>query len=197
MTGLFALLLFLFPLAYSPVPGNLYFAALGARSGTCTSVPASVGYHLATFVVTFGVGMGFLGLLTRWPGVFTAMTWAGSAYMAWLAWAFLRAKPLTGEAKAQQARVIDGALLLILNPMAYVIIALMFSQFLAPDDPAFFGRLLFMTTAFTLNNLIAFTVWTVLGEGLGRLFRTPNAAHALNAGFGLMLAGTAVWMVLR
>ncbi len=54
-----SLIVFLLPLAYSPGPGNMFFAAVGAQSGFGGSLPASAGYHLATFVVTALTGMGF------------------------------------------------------------------------------------------------------------------------------------------
>ena len=55
------LLIFLFPLAYSPGPGNLFFAANGARFGFWATVPANIGYHIATWFVTLAVGGGDAG----------------------------------------------------------------------------------------------------------------------------------------
>ena len=52
------LVLFLFPLAYSPGPGNMFFAANGARFGFRPTISANVGYHIATWVVTFAIGLG-------------------------------------------------------------------------------------------------------------------------------------------
>ena len=148
-------------------------------------------------MVTLAVGYGFVGLLTRVPMVFAAMTWAGSAYMLWLAIAFLRAAPMTGEALQPQTGFVNGAVLLVLNPKAYAIIAVMFTQFLDPQHQGFLPRLLGITIVFTLNNLVAFTLWTLLGEWLALLFRGPRAARVLNIGFGVMLALVALWMVLR
>ncbi|MGL5012520.1 MAG: LysE family translocator [Paracoccaceae bacterium] len=193
----FALILFLFPLAYSPGPGNMFFAAIGARFGTRASIPASAGYHAATWIVTFAVGFGFLEILQRAPQIFTLMRYAGAAYMLWLAFLFLRAGTSTDTTTARPAGFRDGVILLILNPKAYVIIALMFTQFLHPDAPDFLILLTLITTVFTLNNLIAFTVWTVVGDALGRIFRTERAARALNISFGLMLIAVALWMLLR
>ncbi|MGL5012083.1 MAG: LysE family translocator [Paracoccaceae bacterium] len=173
----FALILFLFPLAYSPGPGNMFFAAIGARLGTRASIPASAGYHAATWTLTFAIGYGFLEILQRSPQIFTLMRYAGAAYMLWLALLFLRAGTATDTATARPAGFWDGAILLILNPKAYVIIALMFTQFLNAKGADFLVLLTLITTVFTLNNLIAFTVWTVVGDALGRLF-PPNAPPA-------------------
>jgi threonine/homoserine/homoserine lactone efflux protein len=192
-----ALIVFLFPLAYSPGPGNMFFAAIGARFGVAASIPASLGYHAATWGVTFAIGYGFMQVLAAYPAIFTAMKWAGSAYMLWLAWLFLRAGAMDAQTTARPARFIDGVILLILNPKAYVIIALMFTQFLSPDAHNFLWLLVVITTVFTLNNLLAFTVWTLLGDALGRVFRTPQHARILNTGFGITLIGVAAWMLLH
>ena len=46
------LLLFLAPLVYSPGPGNLFFAALGARFGWRGTLLANLGYHAATLLMS-------------------------------------------------------------------------------------------------------------------------------------------------
>ena len=73
-----ALVIFLLPLAYSPGPGNMFFAANGARFGFRSTIPANVGYHLATWIVTAGIGFGFIAALERYPGIFVALQFAGS-----------------------------------------------------------------------------------------------------------------------
>ena len=54
-----ALIIFLFPLAYSPGPGNMFFAANGARFGFAATVPSNIGYHIATWLVTVVIGLGY------------------------------------------------------------------------------------------------------------------------------------------
>jgi len=185
-----SLILFLLPLAYSPGPGNMFFAAVGAQSGLRASWPASAGYHLATFVVTALTGMGFEAVARLSPEAFRLLGIAGAVYMLCLAGKFL----IAGVFQTEAARVVpsfrNGAALLVLNPKAYVIIALMFSQFL--PDGAGLSWVLVVTTIFTLNNLVAFTVWTMLGQVLSRLFRTGGQARLVNGMFAAALALTAV-----
>jgi len=73
LTTTLSLLLFLFPLAYSPGPGNLFFAANGARFGFRATIPASPGYHTATWLVTAAIGFGFLGVTRQLPQLFTLL----------------------------------------------------------------------------------------------------------------------------
>lgn len=190
----FALLAFLLPLAYSPGPGNLFFAANGARFGLRATLPANFGYHVATLVVSAAIGLGFFAAIDRLPGLFDTLRVAGALYVLWLAWKLFRAGALAQDAEARPAGFVDGAVLLLLNPKAYVIMALMFTQFLG-DSATGSALVLWIALIFTLNNALAFTLWTVAGDGLGRLFRSPERARVLNVGLSAMLAAVAVWML--
>jgi len=192
-----ALILFLFPLAFSPGPGNMFFAAVGGRFGLWASVPPTIGYHLATLVVTAAIGFGFAGVARMSTDVFDLMRYLGSAYIFWLALKFLCAGATDDNKAARHATFMDGAILLLLNPKAYLIVALMFTQFLQADADADAGRVLWITSVFTLNNFVAFTVWTIAGDMLMRRFRSEDSARPLNIASGLMLAAVAIWILLQ
>lgn len=191
---LLPLILFLLPLAYSPGPGNLFFAANGARFGLRATLPANLGYHLATWVVTLALGLGFAALLTSLPRLLILMKGAGSAYVLYLAWGFFRAGKTDTKREARPASLIDGMVLLILNPKAYLIIALMFSQFLPEGGGAQVSAVIWITSIFTLNNLLAFLIWTLLGDRIAARFRNAAQASWLNRGSALTLALVALWM---
>ncbi|MEP3600974.1 MAG: LysE family translocator [Stappiaceae bacterium] len=191
-----ALIVFLFPLAYSPGPGNMFFAANGARFGFRSTLPANIGYHIATWIVTAAIGLGLLTALDQFPRVFVALKIAGSLYVFWIAWTLFRSGALNEMEEAKPATFLDGIVLLILNPKAYLIIALMFSQFLGNSEDARLAAVLLITTVFTLNNLIAFSLWTLAGDTVASYFRSPASAKMLNRVFGLTLASVAVWMLL-
>jgi threonine/homoserine/homoserine lactone efflux protein len=189
-----ALVLFLFPLAYSPGPGNLFFAANGARFGLRSTIPASTGYHIATWLVTLAIGLGFAAVIHKYPEVFTTIKILGSLYVLWLAWKLLRSGMIKSDQEPTSANFWDGVILLILNPKAYFIIAAMFAQFLNSESNDQLALVLLITTIFTLNNLLAFTSWTILGDRFARLFGDDSNAKVLNLAFGSLLAFVAVWM---
>jgi len=191
-----ALLLFLFPLADSPGPGNMFFAANSARFGFRATLPANIGYHVATWIVTAAIGFGFMTALEQFPQVFTVIKVAGSLYVLWIAWKIFRAGTLDGNEAAKTATFTDGVILLILNPKAYVIIALMFTQFLDQSGMGTLAAVILITTVFTLNNLIAFSLWALIGDRISGYFRTPESAQKLNVMFGGILAAVALWMLL-
>ena len=191
-----ALVIFLFPLAYSPGPGNMFFAANGARYGLRATLWANLGYHIATLLVTATIGFGFMTAMGAYPKIFATLKIAGALYVLWLAWKMFRSGKLEGEETAQGASFMDGAVLLLLNPKAYVIIALMFTQFLNPSEANIIRAVLLITAVFTLNNFIAFTVWTLVGDVISRSLRTDATARWLNTAFSAILAVVAVWMLL-
>ncbi|MDF2231482.1 LysE family translocator [Albimonas sp. CAU 1670] len=194
-TTIAALLAFLFPLAYSPGPGNMFFAANGARFGMRATLRANLGYHVATWIVATAIGFGAMAAFTTHPGAFQALKLVGSLYVLWLAWTLFRSGGQDAAAEAAPAGFGAGVLLLLFNPKAYVIMALMFTQFAAQAQGADAWRLvLVIATVFTLNNLVAFLAWTAAGDRLARRFREDRSARRINRSFGAVLAAVAVWM---
>jgi threonine/homoserine/homoserine lactone efflux protein len=189
-----ALILFLFPLAYSPGPGNLFFAANGARFGFRSTLPATTGYHIATWVVTVAIGLGFAAAIKKYPELFSTIKVLGSLYVLWLAWKLLRSGIFRSDQEPTVANFRDGVVLLVLNPKAYFIIAAMFTQFLGVESGHQILLVLWISTIFTLNNFIAFTSWTIVGDRLAILLRSETNAKIMNLGFGSLLAVAAIWM---
>ncbi|MEM5472627.1 LysE family translocator [Hoeflea sp. AS60] len=190
-----ALLVFLFPLAYSPGPGNMFFAALGARFGVSATLAANAGYHVATLLVTALIGAGLVSLIDPDSAVFFALKTGGSIYVLWLAWKMAVAGRSAAEMRVGSAGFLDGVMLLVLNPKAYVIIVLMYSQFGGVGLASTGERVAVISLVFTLNNLLAFLLWTLAGDGLGRVFRSEAGARRLNLVFAVVLAGVAFWMM--
>ncbi|MEZ5912195.1 MAG: LysE family transporter [Paracoccaceae bacterium] len=194
LATLAALLAFLFPLAYSPGPGNLFFAALGARLGFRAALPALMGYHIATLVVTLAAGLAFLGADARFAGLLPLLRLPGAAYILWLAWRLWHADPAGATDAGGRSGIRDGAVLLLLNPKAYTIIALVFAQFLGRDGVAGLAGIGMLAIAFTMNNLLAFVIFAAGGDRLARRLRSRKDAQSLNRAFALVLSGVALWM---
>lgn len=195
-----ALLVFLFPLAYSPGPGNAFFAGIGARSGLRAAVPSLAGYHVATLAVTLAVGLGMGVTVLQQPVVAKVLAALGGAYVLWLAWQFFRSAQATDSSDAaadlREVGFWSGAVVLVLNPKAYYIIAVMFTQFLQPPLNESAAAVTLITVIFTLNNLLAFIVWALAGRALAALFRSKRSKKWIDYGFAVTLVGVAIWMAL-
>lgn len=190
------LIVFLFPLAYSPGPGNMFFAASGAAFGFRSTLAANLGYHIATWIVCLAIGLGFGSLAQLIPNYFEIIRYAGAAYVFYLAGKLISAGVLKAKAQAKPASFWDGAILLLLNPKAYFIMAALSSQFLLPEQGHYIWLVVYVATLFTLNNFVAFSLWTVIGDRLLGYFRSERYAVGLNLFFGVILAGVALWMLL-
>ena len=190
-----ALIVFLFPLAYSPGPGNLFFAVNGAKFGLMATLPSNAGYHAATWVVTVVLGFGFGAIVKQYPFAFKYIGIAGSVYVLYLAWLFFNAGVVGDTAGAPKIGFWDGAILLLFNPKAYVIIVAMFTQFLGTSSDVYL--VLLISTLFTVNNLLAFIIWTYFGDRLIHQFNNEKYASYINKLFGIVLAVIAVWMLMR
>lgn len=190
-----ALIVFLFPLAYSPGPGNMFFAINGARFGFLRTLPSNAGYHGATWIVTMAVGSGFAWIGVQTPTLLVVIKFLGAFYVLYLAGSLAAVGTASSTGEAQAATFLDGAALLVFNPKAYLIIALMFSQFAGNGDDGTFARMVLISTVFTLNNFVAFVVWTVAGQQLFRLIANETVARRQNMIFAAMLASVAIWIV--
>jgi threonine/homoserine/homoserine lactone efflux protein len=174
----------------------MFFAANGARFGFIATIPANIGYHIATWLITFIIGFGFLSFINEFKTLFLTVKYIGVVYIFWIAWKFIRAGILEIE-EVKPPSFFNGAVLLLCNPKGYVIITTMFSQFVQPDQPNIFLFVIMITSIFTLNNAIAFISWTLMGDWLAHYFRHEKYARRLNIGFGVMLGLVAFWMVLQ
>ena len=62
----------------------MFFAANGVRLGFRATLMPNIGYHIATWIVTAGIGFG--SLLEFMPSFFEIIRYAGAAYVFYLAW---------------------------------------------------------------------------------------------------------------
>ncbi len=209
MTPLMAvsLVAFLFPLAYSPGPGNMFFATLGARAGVRGAVPALTGYHLATWIVTAAIGLSVGLTLLRDPVVSLTLGVLGGCYVVWLGIKSLMASRRSSENQTADAGpgretvaaavpgFWSGLWLLVLNPKAFVIIAVMFTAFLHLDTSTT-SDIVWISTIFTLNNLLAFALWAGFGQALAAMVSTQTGRARLDVTFGLGLVAVGCWLFI-
>ncbi len=189
-----ALLTFLLPLAYSPGPGNIFFAVNAARFGVRATLAANLGYHIATLIVTYLIGSGFASISAIAPEFMVAIRWAGGIFVFYLAYQFFRAGDQEHHQNVKPPSFWTGVLLLLLNSKAYLIIALMFSQFMNASDGPY--RIAEITVIFTLNNFVAFLLWSFLGEQIMARLSAQGRTRMMNNIFGGILSLVAICLLL-
>ena len=112
----------------------------------------------------------------------------------YLAYKFYKAEAYNETNKSIKCSFIDGVILLILNPKAYVIISIMFSIFLDGSGNIF--KIFLISFIFTVNNCVSFTLWTLFGDLIGSKFRNEKYSKKLNKTFSALLFIIALWMLM-
>lgn len=148
-------------LLFIPGPGNLAIITSTSKGGLRGGMGATLGVMAGDQVLLWLAVAGVAAVLTTYPAAFRAVQWLGAAYLAWLGFRMLTAKP--GSAPIlnikphhyfQQAMTIT-----VLNPKAIVFYMAFFPLFIDPVHHQ--GMLTFGVMALTVA-LLAFVYCLVV-----------------------------------
>ncbi|MBV1790737.1 LysE family translocator [Marinobacterium sp. D7] len=183
--------------AITPGPVNLVATSAGARFGSLRTMPhvfgATLGYTLVVYLCGVGVGE----LLERYPVVLDGFRYAGAALLLYLAWKIASASPTTrlDEGEQQAPRLIQGALLQILNPKAWLVAITGISLFVSLHaDPALY-LLLFCAVSF-LACFIGVGFWACAGQLIGRFLASQRAQLYFYRLMGALLGSTVITLFI-
>jgi threonine/homoserine/homoserine lactone efflux protein len=181
-----------------PGPGNLALITSTGKGGLRGGLAATLGVMAADQVLLWGAVAGIATLLVTYPAAFHAVQWLGAAYLAWLGFRMLLAKP--GDAPVLNITAghyfRQAGLITLLNPKAIVFYMAFFPLFVDPAHHQ--GLLTFGVMAATIAaltfayGLIVVLLVHYMAERLrarpwiGRLLE--KTAGVFLIGFGLKLA---------
>jgi leucine efflux protein len=182
-----------------PGPGNLALITSTSKGGLKGGFGAIFGVIAGDQVLMWLAVAGVAAVLTAYPTAFSAIQWMGAAYLAWLGFKMLFAKP--GDAAViniQPHHYFRQALMItLLNPKAIVFYMAFFPLFV---DPAkHLGLTTFMVMAVTiaalafLYGLTAVLLTHYLAE---RMRANPIVSRGLEKLAGLFLIGFGVKLAL-
>jgi threonine/homoserine/homoserine lactone efflux protein len=158
-------------LAITPGLGVIYIVARSLSQGRRSGLASVAGVALGNFGNALGASLGLAALFAVSAAAFTAVKWAGAAYLVWLGVQALRARVgVQAEAPAPQAlgRVFrDGVVVSLLNPKTTLFFAAFLPQFLS-------------THALPADSLVAQTL--LLGALFVAIAAISDTAYALLAG---------------
>ena len=182
-----------------PGPGNLALVTSTSKGGIGGGLGATLGVILGDQVLMWAAVAGVATLLAASPTVFGAVQWLGAAYLAWLGWKMISAKP--GDAPVLQIRAgqyfRQAMAITLLNPKAIVFYMAFFPLFVDPARHQ--GLLTFGVMAATIAALtfaygaIVVALTHVFAE---RLRASPTATRWLNRLGGTLLLGFGVKLAL-
>lgn len=175
--------------------------ALAKGRGVALAVVAGVvlGDLLAMSATLLGLGV----ILTTSAALFTAMKWAGAAYLAWMGWRMIRS---AGAATADLAQVAgkshsaafrDSALVTLLNPKSIGFFVAFVPQFIDPAAPVAPQFTVMIVTFVGLGGVNALA-YALLAALLRSKVAQPDRMAWLHRGSGAVLIGLAAFTaVLR
>ncbi len=175
-----------------PGPGNLALVTSTSKGGVRGGMAATFGVIAGDQVLMWLAVAGVAALLTAYPAAFSAVQWLGAAYLAWLGWKMLTAKP--GDAPVLNIRprqyFQQAALITLLNPKAIVFYMAFFPLFVDParhQGLVTFGAMAATVAVLTfLYGLTAVLLTHFLAE---RMRANPKIGRALEKVAGLFLIG--------
>ena len=183
-----------------PGPGNLALVTSTSKGGIMGGLAATLGVILGDQVLMWSAVAGVAALLTAYPDAFAAMQWVGAAYLAWLGFKMLTAKPGAGPVlNITAGHYLKQALFItLLNPKAILFYMAFFPLF---ADPAHSQGML--TYAFMAGTIAFLTFLYGLGATLLTYFlatkmrANPRIGRTLEKLAGIVLLGFGVKLALQ
>jgi leucine efflux protein len=182
-----------------PGPGNLALLTATAKGGVRAGMAATLGVIAGDQALLWMAVAGVATLLVTYPAAFALVQWLGAAYLAWLGFKLVTAKP--GDAPVLELKphhyLRQAFVITVFNPKAIVFYMAFFPLFV---DPAVHQGLL--TFAFMAITIAALTfcyglVVVLLAHFLAERIRASDrATSALNKTAGVLLIGFGLKLAL-
>ncbi len=182
-----------------PGPGNLALITSTSKGGVVGGLAATMGVIVGDQVLMWLAVAGVAALLAAYPSAFAAVQWLGAAYLAWLGFKMLVAKP--GDAPVLDIKprhyLRQAMFITLLNPKAIVFYMAFFPLFV---DPARHQGLItfgvMAATIATLTFLYGLVVVLLTHRLAERLRARPQVGRALNRLAGVFLVGFGIKLAL-
>ncbi len=196
----------------TPGPDVLYIVTNALRSGARAGGVAALGITAGCFVHIFAAAVGVSALMAASSLAFTALKWAGAAYLVYVGLRMLRAQAPaegtviamnSGAVSARDIRAKDlkriffqGFWTNALNPKVALFFLAFVPQFIAPGTENKPLAFLLLGLLFNFNGLWVNLGWALTAAWLARrvgavqrgMHRLEQAAGLMFIGFGLKLA---------
>ena len=179
-----------------PGPTILLVVSYALGQGWRTALPTAAGVALGDFTAMTLSMLGVGALLATSATVFTALKWAGAAYLIWLGIKLFRAGG-TLDAKPREDAVSSlkmlghAWLVTALNPKSITFFVAFLPQFLDPKADFWTQMLIFEATFVTLAAANAFG-YALIASRARAVVSSPRAIRAINRTGGTLLIGAGI-----
>lgn len=187
LTALFA---FAFVTVITPGPNNLMLMASGANFGFRRTIPHMLGIGLGFPSMVLLVGVGVMQLFDAWPPSYTILKVLSVAYLLYLAWKIANAAPPgRTEATGRPLTFLQSAAFQWVNPKAWSMALSAITLYAASRDLA---AVLWVAGVYVCVSVASTTSWTVLGQQMRRVLKSPARLRAFNWVMAILLLATLI-----
>jgi threonine/homoserine/homoserine lactone efflux protein len=182
-----------------PGPGNLALITSTGKGGVPAGLAATLGVIAGDQVLMWLAVAGVAALLVAYPAAFHAVQWLGAAYLAWLGFLMIKARP--GDAPVLNIRprhyFRQALTITLLNPKAIVFYMAFFPLFVDPERHLGLVTFGFMAvTIAALTFLYGLAVVLLTRQLARRLDASPRIGQAFNKLAGLFLIGFGIKLAI-
>ncbi|KOF13475.1 lysine transporter LysE [Ensifer adhaerens] len=192
---LLALFLFAFTTSITPGPNNMMLFASGVNFGFTRTIPHMLGIGAGFFVLLIAVGFGLGALLHSVPLLYTALKFAGGAYLVWIAWKIGTSRSLgEGMAGASPMTFLQAAAFQWVNPKAWVMAVSAMATY--TDSESYLFSVLVVGLVFALVNFPSVSTWAGFGSVLRQWLSEPARLKWFNITMAVLLV-VSLWPMLK
>jgi len=183
---LWALLLFTVVTTVTPGPNNMMLLASGVNFGFRATLPHMIGITLGFGVMILIVGLGLGEIFKRYPALYTALFYAGAAYMLFLAWKIATTKAIgEGKTVGKPMSFLQAAAFQWVNPKAWIMALTAITAYSIPG--AYMFSVLLIAAVFMLVSVPGCSSWILFGTGVRRWLEDPKYLRLFNVTMAVLL----------
>lgn len=165
-------------LLITPGPAVLYIVARSVDQGRWAGIVSVLGIQVGTLVHVAAAAFGVSAILVSSALAFSALKYAGAAYLIYLGVRTLRSpdtEASVAEVAGRERRLADvflqGAVVNILNPKTALFFLAFLPQFVDPARGSVAGQVLFLGLVFVTLGLFSDGMWAVLAGSASGFLR--------------------------
>lgn len=158
---------FAFSQVATPGPANMAMMATGARFGFRAALPFVAGVILGKQLIIWPIGYGIMEVASQIPLLFEILKFLSALYIIWLAWRVANMRLSSGEPSVDAPGFWSGLLVHPLNPKAWAMILVGFTNFVESDTTTFYATL-YIATSLLIIQIICHPIWTLFGDRIAK-----------------------------
>ena len=158
---------FAFSQVATPGPANMAMLATGARFGFRAALPFVAGVILGKQLIIWPIGYGIMEVASQIPILFEILKFLSALYIIWLAWRVANMRLSSGEPSVDAPGFWSGLLVHPLNPKAWAIILVGFTNFVESDTTTFYATL-YIAASLLIIQIICHPIWTLFGDRIAK-----------------------------